>query len=58
MRLVTQLGINLPQAPSNARPSNGPSLLTALEEQLGLKLASNAGRSVLVVDSAELPAPD
>ena len=59
MRLVTQLGINVPQAAINAAPSDNPSLLTALEEQLGLKLASERGPvEVLVLDSAELPSPD
>jgi uncharacterized protein (TIGR03435 family) len=45
-------------APSGAEPvaSDGPSLATALEEQLGLKLVSQkVPADVLVIDRAELP---
>lgn len=46
-----------PLPPSVA--SNGPSIFTALLEQLGLKLASTKGPvDVVVIDSVERPAPD
>jgi len=58
LRMVSQLGINLP-TPANLPPSDNPSLLTALREQLGLKLDSARGPvEVLVIDSVEMPTPD
>jgi uncharacterized protein (TIGR03435 family) len=57
MRLVSNLGINVPAG--TLPQSNAPSLLTALQEQLGLKLENDkAPGQVLVIDSAELPTPD
>lgn len=57
LRMISNLGINVPVG---ALPqSNAPSLLTALQEQLGLKLENEKGPGqVLIIDSAELPMPD
>jgi uncharacterized protein (TIGR03435 family) len=45
-------------APPNL-PSGGPSIFTALEEQLGLKLVSDRGPvDVLVIDRINHPKPD
>ncbi|MEQ1759185.1 MAG: TIGR03435 family protein [Vicinamibacterales bacterium] len=54
----------MPALPPNAPPlpapdPNGPSLFTAIQEQLGLKLDSQRGPvDVLVIDSAQQPSPD
>jgi uncharacterized protein (TIGR03435 family) len=61
LALLPQLGIDLPAIGANANlpASDSPALLTALQEQLGLKLDSQRGPvEVLVIDSAELPEPD
>jgi uncharacterized protein (TIGR03435 family) len=61
MAMLPQLGINIPAgaATANLPASDSPALLTALQEQLGLKLDSQRGPvEVLVIDSAEVPQPD
>ncbi len=45
--------------PLSTPPSGSPSLMSALQEQLGLKLESTRGPvEILVIDSAALPEPD
>ena len=57
MRLYSELGVSVPPLPQNL--PEGPSLMTLLQEDLGLKLDSERGPGeVLVIDSAELPTPD
>jgi uncharacterized protein (TIGR03435 family) len=54
--LYQQLGVNVPLPPNLPE---GPSLMTSLQENLGLKLDSARGPGeVLVIDDAELPAAD
>jgi uncharacterized protein (TIGR03435 family) len=56
MRLSAERGNNAP-IPRNL--AEGPSLMTQMQEDLGLKLESQRGPvDVLVIDGAELPAPD
>jgi uncharacterized protein (TIGR03435 family) len=53
--------VNAAQGPSSEpQPDpNGPSLFTALEEQLGLRLESQTGPvDVLVIDHVEEPSPN
>jgi uncharacterized protein (TIGR03435 family) len=51
--------IDLEWAPDQTADTSGPSLFTALQEQLGLKLESTrAPVEVLVIDHVERPTPD
>jgi uncharacterized protein (TIGR03435 family) len=60
MAMLPQLGITMPAtATANLPGSDSPALLTALQEQLGLKLDAQRGPvEVLVIDSADMPQPD
>jgi uncharacterized protein (TIGR03435 family) len=56
LRLYADLGVNVGPLPNLPE---GPSLMTSLQEDMGLKLDSQRGPGeVLVIDSAELPSPD
>ena len=56
-RLASQSGVTLPAG--LPPPPDGPSLMTTLREQLGLKLESDKGPvDVLVIDDASMPTPD
>ena len=60
LAMAQKMGLNIPAAAAaNLPPSDGSSMMTALNEQLGLKLESGRGPvDVLVIDSVEAPAPD
>jgi uncharacterized protein (TIGR03435 family) len=59
LALAQRMGANIPAAAANIPQSDGSSLMTALNEQLGLKLDSvRAPVDVLVIDSVEAPTPD
>ena len=59
LALAKRMGANIPSAAANIPQSDGSSLTTALNEQLGLKLDSvRAAVNVVVVDSVEEPTPD
>jgi uncharacterized protein (TIGR03435 family) len=58
LRVAAEAGLNVPAQLPPGIPE-GPSLMTVLQEDLGLKLDSQRGPGeVLVIDSAELPTPD
>jgi len=55
IQIASQAGVNLPAGVAPPQ-SDSPSLLTALREDLGLKLNSERGPvEILVIDSAEMP---
>jgi uncharacterized protein (TIGR03435 family) len=60
LRIALQAGVNIPPTLAAGLPqSDSPSLLTAIGEQLGLKLENGKGPvDVLVIDSVEMPTPD
>jgi uncharacterized protein (TIGR03435 family) len=60
LAMAQGMGVNVPAgAAARLGQSDGSSLMTALQEQLGLKLDSvRAPVDVLVIDSVEAPTPD
>ena len=60
LAMAQAMGMNVPAgAAANLPQSDGSSVMTALNDQLGLKLESvRAAVDVLIVDSVEAPAPD
>jgi len=59
LAMARAMGANVPAAAANITPSDGSSLMTALNDQLGLKLDSvRVPMDVVVVDSVEAPSPD
>jgi uncharacterized protein (TIGR03435 family) len=56
LALAKRMGANIPAAAANIPSADGSSLMTALNEQLGLKLESTQdGVTVVVIDSVEAP---
>src|SRR5678816_768073 len=60
LALAQKMGANIPAAAAARLPqSDGSSLMTALNEQLGLKLESVRGPvDVVIIDSVEAPVAD
>jgi uncharacterized protein (TIGR03435 family) len=59
LAMAQRMGANIPAAAANIPPSDGSSLMTVLNEQLGLKLDSvRAPIDVVVIDSVDAPTPD
>jgi uncharacterized protein (TIGR03435 family) len=59
LALAKRMGANIPAAAANIPQADGSSLMTALNEQLGLKLESTRDSvAVVVIDSVETPTPD
>ena len=60
LAMAQAMGMNVPAgAAANLPQSDGSSVMTALNDQLGLKLESvRAAVDVLIVDSVEAPTPD
>jgi uncharacterized protein (TIGR03435 family) len=59
LALAQKLGANVPAAAANIPQAEGSSLMTALNEGLGMKLESTrAPMHVLIIDSVEAPDPD
>ena len=59
LALAQRMGATIPAAAANIPQSDGSSLMTAVNDNLGLKLESTKGPvTVVVIDSVEAPVPD
>ena len=59
LALAKRMGANIPAAAADIPQADGSSLMTVLNEQLGLKLDSvRAPVDVVIIDSVEAPTPD
>ena len=59
LALAQRMGANIPAAAANIPQADGSSLMTTLNEQLGLKLESTRGpMDVMIIDSVEAPVAD
>jgi uncharacterized protein (TIGR03435 family) len=59
LALAQRMGATIPAAAANIPQSDGSSLTTAVNDNLGLKLESTKGAvTVVVIDSVEAPMPD
>ena len=59
LAVAQKMGANIPAAAANIPQADGSSLMTTLNEQLGLKLESvRAPADVVIIDSVEAPVPD
>jgi uncharacterized protein (TIGR03435 family) len=59
LALAQKMGANIPAAAANIPQADGSSIMTVLNEQLGLKLESTrAPVDVVVIDSVEAPVAD
>jgi uncharacterized protein (TIGR03435 family) len=59
LELAKRMGANIPPAAANIPQADGSSLMTVLNEQLGLKLESTRDAvTVVVIDSVETPTTD
>jgi uncharacterized protein (TIGR03435 family) len=59
MKWTPELASSAPLDPAVPPPPDGPSLFTAVREQLGLRLEpARAEVPVLVIDGAQMPTPD
>jgi len=59
LEMAKRMGANIPAAAANIPQADGSSLMTVLNEQLGLKLESTRDAvPVVVIDSVEMPTAD